>query len=170
MAKKVSLREFQEGLVARLQSVTAGAAASSRLGVQVGQDFWLVNLIDAGEVLPVPRLTAVPLTRSWFSGIANIRGNLFSVVDFSSFLGGEHSPATVNSRLLLAGQKFGLNSALLVTRMMGLRNTQQFKLEEKNETLPSWVANEYSDADGRIWKELNMRSLIQHPDFLQISY
>lgn len=170
MAKKVSLREFQEGLVARLQSVTEGAAASSRLGVQVGKDFWLVNLIDAGEVIPVPQLTPVPLTRSWFSGIANIRGNLFSVVDFSSFLGGEPSAVTVNSRLLLAGQKFGLNSALLVTRMMGLRNTQQFKIEAKNEALPSWVANEYSDADGRIWKELNMRSLVQHPDFLQISY
>ncbi len=62
--------------------------AASKLGLQVGDDRWLVDLADAGEVIPVPPITAVPLTRPWFAGVANIRGNLYSVVDFAAFLGG----------------------------------------------------------------------------------
>lgn len=168
MAKKVTLREFQEGLIARLQHITVSASESSRLGVQIGQDFWLINLTDAGEVLPVPQLTAVPLTKSWFGGIVNIRGNLYSVVDFSLFIGGEPIQFGINSRLLLVSNKFGINAGLLVSRMLGLRNIQQFK-ENENNNLPSWVGKEYKDTDNKVWKELNMGELVQNPEFLQIS-
>lgn len=167
MAKKVTLREFQEGLIARLQHVTVTAAESSRLGVQIGQDFWLINLTDAGEVLPVPQLTAVPLTKSWFGGIVNIRGNLYSIVDFSLFIGGEPIQFGINSRLLLVSDKFGINAGLLVSRMLGLRNIQQFR-ENENSNLPAWVEKEYRDADNKIWKELNMNGLVENPEFLQI--
>jgi twitching motility protein PilI len=168
MAQKVTLREFQEGLIARLQHVTVTASESSRLGVQVGQDLWLINLIDAGEVLPVPQLTAVPLTKSWFSGIVNIRGNLYSIIDLSSFLGGDAIPTGINSRLILIGEKFGINAGFLVSRMLGLRNIQQFQ-ESENNNLSPWVAKEYKDTENKIWKELNMLALVQHPEFLQIS-
>ena len=41
---------------------------------------WLVRLGDAGEVVAVPPVTPVPLTRSpGIMGVANIRGNLYSV-------------------------------------------------------------------------------------------
>ena len=37
----------------------------------------------------MPATVPVPLTHSWFRGVANVRGNLYSVVDFSAFQGGE---------------------------------------------------------------------------------
>src|SRR6266581_4946094 len=75
MAKRISLREFQESLVARLTSAARGEAARSWLGVETGTVRWLVDLFDSGEVVPLPELTPVPLTRSWFAGIANNHGS-----------------------------------------------------------------------------------------------
>ncbi|MBX6394019.1 MAG: chemotaxis protein CheW, partial [Burkholderiales bacterium] len=80
MARKVSLREFQQALVRRLNEAQASEAVSARLGVQVGGELWLLRLNEVGEVIPPPAITPVPLTRHWFRGLTNIRGNLYTVV------------------------------------------------------------------------------------------
>ncbi|HSS46236.1 MAG TPA: chemotaxis protein CheW, partial [Burkholderiales bacterium] len=70
MAKHFSLREFQQGLSARLQALAnAPSADVSKLGVQAGGNLWLVDLIECGEVVTLPELIKVPLTRPWFSGV-----------------------------------------------------------------------------------------------------
>lgn len=75
MAKRISLREFQESLVERLNSAQRGATRRALLGVASGDDLWLLDLSDSGEVVPLPELTTVPLTKPWFAGITNIRGS-----------------------------------------------------------------------------------------------
>ena len=45
---------------------------------------WILALADAVEVLPVPKLTRAPLSKSSYAGLANVRGNLYSVVDFAA--------------------------------------------------------------------------------------
>ena len=122
MAKRISLREFQESLVERLNSAQRGATRRALLGVASGDDLWLLDLSDSGEVVPLPELTTVPLTKPWFAGIANIRGSLYSVVDFSAFRGGEPTRRNANARLLLVGARHGINSALLVDRTLGLKS------------------------------------------------
>src|SRR5438876_812310 len=113
MAAKASLRDYQRELSARLQSAELGSTAS-KLALQVGDEGWLVDLADAGEVIPVTPISAVPLTRAWFKGVTNIRGNLYSVVDFSAFLGGPRVTVREQARLLLVGERFRVGSALLV--------------------------------------------------------
>ena len=169
MAKKVSLREFQEGLVARLKEVQTGGVAqsSSKMGVQVGQEKWLINLPDVSEVVPLPHLLAVPLTQPWFSGVANVRGVLYSAVDFSRFLGGEATQTSIDSRLLLANGKYHINAGIIVRHMLGLKNPDTFQVEPR-EDLPPWVAAEYRDSAGELWKELNMPGLVNHPGFLNV--
>ena len=60
MAKKTSLRGFQEYLSGRLKDAAQGHVASSWLGVRAGEDNWLVDLSDSGEIVQAPRLTPVP--------------------------------------------------------------------------------------------------------------
>jgi len=122
MAKRISLREFQVGLVERLTSAARGENSRALLGILAGRDYWLLNLSDAGEIVPLPPLAAVPLTKPWFLGIANIRGILYSVVDFSAFQGGEPTQLNSDARLLLVGARHGINCALLVSRTLGLKN------------------------------------------------
>lgn len=169
MAKKVSLRAFQEGVSARLKEAQSGASAhsASKMGVQVGREKWLVSLSDVGEVTPLPPLLQVPLTQRWFAGVANVRGVLYSAVDFSAFLGGEATLTSVESRLLLANVKFHVNAGIIVHHMLGLKNPEQFQVGDSSD-LPPWIAAEYIDPDGNIWKELNMTGLIGHPNFLNV--
>jgi twitching motility protein PilI len=73
MSKKISLHEFQSYLAARLAG-TSNQSSAGLLGVQAGPDYWLLDLADSGEIVPLTPLTEVPLTKPWFAGIANIRG------------------------------------------------------------------------------------------------
>jgi twitching motility protein PilI len=168
MAERISLRDYQRALVERLRSAGGGRTAS-RLGVQVGAESWLVDLGDAGEVIPVPAISAVPLTRPWFKGVASIRGMLYSVIDFPAFLGGTAVTVSEQARLLLIGERFRLGSALLVDRSLGLRNPEQLQPRAGAGQGAPWLKAEYDDVDGRQWKELDMMQLVQHPDFLGVA-
>jgi len=167
MADKVSLRDYQRDLVERLRS-TAGGRIASKLGMQSGSESWLVDLADAGEVVPVPEISPVPLTRPWFKGVASIRGNLYSVVDFPAFLGGAAVTVGDQARLLLIGARFRMGSALLIDRSLGLRNIERLRLRAGASRSP-WLRAEYDDVDGRVWKELDMAQLVRHPDFLVVA-
>jgi twitching motility protein PilI len=166
---RTSLRDYQRDLAERLRNADRGVAAS-KLGVQAGTASWLVDLADAGEVIPVPPITPVPLTRPWFRGMANIRGNLYSVVDFPAFLGGKPVPASNEARLLLIGERFRTGVALLVDRSLGLLGASQLqpRAAAGAERAP-WVKGEHTDAGGREWIELDVPQLIQHPDFLGVA-
>ena len=167
MAKKGSLREFQAHLARRLAGASEQSAAGL-LGVQAGTGFWLLKLSDSGEIIPLTPLTGVPLTRPWFAGIANIRGNLYSVVDFSAFQGREPTPQNSSSRLLLIGTRHGSNAALLVTRLLGLRNIDDLTPAPADPDDAPWAADAYTDHEGRCWKMLDVSLLLADENFMEI--
>ncbi len=167
MAKQISLREFQQGLAQRLREAQTEAEPTSRLGVLAGSTNWLLKLDDAGEMLPLPEFSGVPLTKTWYLGLANIRGVLASVVDFAAFMGGGHTVRTPDCRLLLIAERFHSFSGLMISRMLGLKNVQTMQPVEKA-TDRSWIGAAYHDEDGRLWYELDMAALVAHDDFLQV--
>jgi twitching motility protein PilI len=138
MAARISLRDYQRELAERLRSAEV-ERATSKLGVRAGPENWLVDLAAAGEVIPVPAITPVPLARAWIRGVANIRGNLYCVVDFPAFLGGAPVSITDQSRLLLIGERLRTGAALLIDRSLGLRKAAQ------------------------------LLQLVRHPDFLDVA-
>ncbi len=167
MTKKISLHDFQSYLAARLAGM-GNQSSAGLLGIQAGADHWLLDLADSGEIVPLTPLTSVPLTQPWFAGVANIRGNLYSVVDLSAFLGKEATPQNASSRLLLIGTRHGSNAALLVTRMIGLRNVEALHLEASDPVAPAWARDAYSDNEGRRWKKLKVRELLADEAFMEI--
>ena len=128
----------------------------------------MLNLSDRGEIVPLPTLTPVPITRPWFVGIANIRGNLYAVADFSAFQGREATPRNATSRLLLVGTRHGSNAALLVTRMLGLRNLAALNPATADADAPRWARLAYTDNEGRRWKMLDVRELLADEKFMEI--
>ena len=168
MAKRGTLSEFQSHLANRL--ATAGERrAASLLGVLSGSEYWLLQLSDSGEVVPLPELTSVPLTQPWFLGLANIRGNLYSVVDFSVFQGQEATPQNASSRLLLIGTHHGNNAALLVNRIVGLRNLDDLaSTPSPDDNPPEWARQAYTDHEGRYWKQLDVAALLADERFMDI--
>lgn len=167
MARKISLREFQEHLAARL-SGSGGSRAAGMLGFQSGDTRWLANLSDAGEIVPLPPLTPAPLTRPWFAGVANVRGVLYAVSDFSAFLGGEPTPRNAQSRLLLIGARHGINAALLVNRLLGLRNIDSLRAKDADPDAPDWAHEAFADNDEQHWRKLDVARLLANERFLEI--
>jgi twitching motility protein PilI len=162
-----SLREYQLALSERLQSAAAGTRVPSRLGLRAGGEAWLVDLKEAGEVIPVPPISPVPLARSWFRGVANVRGNLYSVSDLGALLGLQPTAMTEQARLLLVAERFRAGAALLIESSLGLRNAEDLK--PRSGEAQRWVRAHYEDADGGRWRELDVAALIQDEAFLEVS-
>ena len=166
MAKRISLREYQQGVMSRLQSAAAVAQVDARLGIQIGSDNWLVDLADVAEVMPVPAVTSVPLAQPWFRGVANIRGNLVSVSDLPAFIGSPHTGFTAMARLVLLQPRHLPHAAVLVNRMLGLKHLADLQVQPADPVAPSWVGESYLDAAGKEWKTLRVERLVGQSLFL----
>lgn len=169
---RIDLRLFQQELATRLASKTTAQVESSRLGLSCAGERWLIRLADAAEVVAVPPLTAVPLTRPWFLGLANIRGNLYSVVDLARFLGREavvpHGGGG-KSRLILFGSRAGdMNVGVVVQGVLGLRNIAELSPAPSATDAPAWYGQRWNDADGGTWQEFDLAQLAADPVFLRI--
>jgi twitching motility protein PilI len=142
--------------------------AQSRLGMQLGEEYWLLDLTDVAEVIPIPELLRVPLTKPWYAGVANIRGNLISVIDMAAFQGASAVAHDDKARLIVVGEKHRINSGLIFSRVVGLRQFERFDREADSTPLPPWVEARYRDHEQQRWNALNMHGLVTHPDFLAV--
>ena len=168
MSRRTGLREFQLSVAERIRTAATRTTLSSKLGFQVGSESWFVSLNQVNEVIPVPPTVVVPLTQSWFRGLANVRGNLYSVLDFSAFKGGDPTPTGAERRVILISDRLVGGAGLLVSRMLGLRNPEQFTAAPRPAAAPPWVAGAYTDAGGTLWLELDLPALVREPRFLEV--
>jgi twitching motility protein PilI len=162
MSKRLNLREFQQNLINQLQAKDLSVERVSTLGVQIANQNWLVEMSDIDEIMPLPKLAIVPFTKPWFSGVANIRGNLYGVVDMMAY--GHSGVATggAENRAILVASRFEFNVALLVDRVLGLRDARTWRQTEADGQI------EYHDEQGASWRKLNVASLLEQAEFLQI--
>jgi twitching motility protein PilI len=168
MARKTSLREFQQNVAQRLRDLSSRKTVASKLGFQVGSENWFVNLADVSEVIPVPVFVGVPLTHDWFRGVSNVRGKLYSTVDFSAFQGDEVTGPGIERRVILINEKLIEGSGFLVTRMLGLRNPELFSPESPDERSRPWIKARFRDPNNLLWHELDLPVLAQEARFMEV--
>lgn len=167
--RKNHLRDFQERLSDRLRQAK-GANRTARLGLLIGEQRWLVDLAEAGEIVPVPASIArVPLTSDWFVGLANLRGTLYSVADLQRFAGDVATPLGKESRLLAFAAALNLNATILVSRMLGLHDAERWIPEPSRQHWAPWAGRCLLDANGRDWHELSLARLAVDERFLSAS-
>ena len=162
MSKRLNLREFQQGVIDRLQTKERASDQAATLGVEIAGQNWLVDMADIGEVLLPPPLTPVPFTKPWFLGMANVRGALYGVVDMAAYQQKGTASGTAANRVLLVAERHAFNAALLVDRVLGLRNAQTWARSEAQAQI------QYRDGQGNSWYKLDMAGLLGRPDFVQI--
>lgn len=168
MSNRVGLREFQENLSRRLAGATVQDNLRSRLAFETGGRLWLVSLPDAGEVMPVPWLCRVPLTRRWYMGLVNVRGGLYGMVDLADYCGLGVTPRTSENAYLVCGRQHGASVGLLVQKVVGLRNAQEFAPVTDTAPDQPWITRVVGDHEGRKYQEIDVAKLIQEPSFMDI--
>lgn len=165
------LREYEK----RSARFTVGGASSggpaeewSGVTFTLGDSRLACNIDRISEVLPFPQATPVPGAKPWILGLANVRGELLTVVDLAWYLTGVRSPLTARSRLLATT----LNKApigLLIDEVVGQRHFLD------GEALPADL-DEDSPLRGAVsrkhqlgaetWHELDLNKLFNTAEFL----
>lgn len=141
------------------------------VGFRLGHHRLVAPLSEVIELLELPGVTKVPMTKTWVKGIANVRGNLLPVMDLSGYLYGKATQVTSECRVLATNHK-GVFTGVLVEEVFGLRH---FREEERTSVLPS--IDESLRAlmkrafwhDGKYWGVFSLHRLVETPTFLQVA-
>ncbi len=168
MSRQVNLREFQQYLNQRFAAAEGQPLANSLLAFEAGASRWLISLHDAGGIEPCPTLYSVPLTKPSLLGVANVRGKVYAVTDWSIFLGGFPTPRDANARLLLLGQKHKHNAALLISRALGLCKSSDYTVQAAPKEYSAWCEHAFTDKHGELWYLLSVPKLLLAPTFLHV--
>lgn len=174
MANKEALRDLQQRLADRLQSVQTEPDSNAWLAVRVGSGHFLLPLSQSGEIFPVGAVTRVPYTQAWFAGVVNLRGGLFGVADLVRLLGMQvpvrDDTAWAQARLVTLNVDLGVNCALIVDTLLGLRRQDAFTgVQPAPDGAPPFFASCFMDAQGTQWQEIDLWKLSQNAAFLEIS-
>ena len=177
MAKRQSLKELQERLAQRLTAAKSEALTATWLAIEAGGRRYLLPLVQSGEIFPWSTVQTVPYTKSWYVGVANLRGGLHGVVDLADLVQGSARrsmrPAeriTSESRLVSLHGALGLNAVLWIDRLLGLRNPGAFNaMGERPAEAPRYVTRVLVDAQGQDWQELDLQLLVSEPEFLAVA-
>lgn len=121
------------------------------------------------EILDVPELTLVPLTRPWVRGLANVRGKLLPVIDLNSYLNGASTRLTGKSRVLVIDCN-GVYSGLVVDEVLGLRHFRDDELTADDSCIDAclqpYCRQGYRRGE-QTWAIFSMVTLADSPQFLQ---
>lgn len=139
------------------------------IGFRLGAERFVTGRADVREVLPIPdQVTRVPGAKPWLRGIANLRGQLLTVVDLKSFLGaGGPSPDRQARVLVVASRE--VPTGLIVDEVIGFR---RFSSTDYRDEAPPGVlrCEHYLDGSYRrgaeVWPRFSLLKLLEDPLFL----
>lgn len=178
MSNKEALRDFQLRLAGRLQAAREQPREAGWLAVECAGVGLLLPLAQAGEIHPPRRITPVPHARPWLAGVANLRGQLHTVVDLAAFLQlrPAQSPVAPGERcpgqLVALNPALRLNAALWVDRLLGLKDASQLSTEPCTAGAPprpAFAGATWRDAQEGRWQVLDLGALAQAPLFLDVA-
>ena len=126
------------------------------------------NIQRIGEIIPCPASTPVPGAKSWILGLANVRGELLTIVDLKQYLTGEKTSTGARTRLLTTS----MNKApigLMIDEVFGQRHFIDSDAVETelaaDSALKGLVSRQYV-MGSEIWQELDLDQLFNSPEFL----
>ncbi len=174
-ARQGRLRQYQLQLIERIQAARSGAlAARKELGVMLGGRPCLLDLTQLGEIVIAAgvQIQGVPLAQDWYLGLAAMRGRLTAVVDLARYMGEAACVPGHHSRIITFSPRLGLNCALLVERVLGLRQLRAMQpvRDAAQGGFPAWAAQALRDGEGQQWLRLDLAQLAQAERFLDAGF
>ena len=158
------------------RSIAHDASGSSQRGrdntwdgvvFRLGSHRLTVGITEVDEILPLPQATPVPGSRDWLLGMANVRGNLVTIVDLGWFLYGSRTPITARTRLILT-RLHGRHLGLIVDEVFGQRHFSIPEMIEEasdDDALEGLVEQVFPQGDER-WGRFRIKQLMTDPAFL----
>lgn len=129
-----------------------------------------VPMTGIAEIGLVPPVTILPGAPQWLRGVANLRGDIVSVVDLQVFLGGEPTPSDAFHNRLLVAQSVrrDLAAGLVVERVTGLVKCAEQEIEavafDSTDAISPFVQGVCDHATGLL-TVLDLNRLLTAPEF-----
>jgi len=158
MSNKEALRELQVRLANRLQAARERPREAGWLAVECAGAGLLLPLGQAGEIQSLREMAPVPHAAPWLVGVANFLGLR------------ERGSGARTGQLVVFNPGLRVNSALLIDRLVGLRDSDQLqRVTEETGPRPAFAVRQWRDGQGRVWDELDLAALVQDPLFLEVA-
>ena len=165
----LELERRAHAAIARREGGDGDAAEWVGVAFRVGAEHFVAPRSDVREVLPVPpSLTRVPGAKPWMTGIANVRGQLLTIVDLKAFLGGGISMPDRHNRVLAVASR-EVPTGLIVDEVLGFR---RFSDNDYREDTPATVVRCEGYLEGgyrrgsEIWPRFSLMKLLEDELFL----
>lgn len=132
----------------------------------------LINMSDVAEVSPQPPVTRLPGVQRWVKGIANVRGEVLTVVDLHEFF---HLDTPRNPALsrVIAIERGDTRLGILVDRIVGMRQIGSQKTKyAPSDSCPEKIKNCVSGSVEfeENWMDIfDTEKLVTHEQFLNVS-
>jgi len=170
-ASFAKLLEYEQRAVGDAESPPEPAGAKgdwAGLAFRVGDQRLVCSVDQVAESLPLPAVTRVPGTKPFILGLANVRGDLVTVVDLGCFLSGQRSQNSIRPRLLAAPLR-GRPVGLLVDEVFGQRNFVTAEAVAAglaaDSALAAFVRRQHRSGS-EDWQELDLDILFNTHEFL----
>lgn len=168
---RVPLQAFQAELARKLAESAQRPLSAGWLGVSWRGVRALVPLTQAAEIFNPTALQRLPHTQPWVQGVASLRGGLSVVVDWVRLLGLSAPAQTPGSDDTLywlhLNPALGVQAALCVDQLLGLRDAQDMVVEPEQDLAPG-IQQVCRDTDGHRWVALDLVALCESPVFLDL--
>lgn len=137
---------------------------------RVGDVQLLVDVSNVLELLTLPEVTAIPGTKRWFLGVANIRGELLTVIDFGDFLAKPRIKPGKQVRMLVINHD-DVRSGLIVDQVYGIRHLVVGKqcddVDGSVQESVRAILKGYFAEDGEKFHIMSIEKLINETGFMQ---
>jgi len=131
----------------------------------------LALMDEIRELLPYPdSITAVPGSKDWLLGLANVRGELVPIVDLQHFIGAAPVILSDQARVLVI-RNLGMSTGLLVGSVQGMR---YFSADKRipgaifEGALGKYVYDVFGLEDG-VWPVFSMAALVNDKRFMGVA-
>lgn len=127
------------------------------------------------EILPVPSITPLPQSVSWFKGVASLRGRILPINDLQGLLTNKNQEITHLSRVLIINYEKN-EIGFLVQQVLGVQRFYENSLKSNvgetidsitiDSTIRSYLQGQFEEK--QTWGLISLKTLCQTPQFYQI--
>ena len=136
---------------------------NSYLAFQCGAKKYLIKMSQVLEVVTeISSVTPLPFAKKWLLGLINQRGEIYSVVDFQSYIGDTFVPKGKKVENYVLLRDVGEGYILKVNAVFGIRTCN---IEDYQSSV-EWIDGK-AEVDNEEWLFINLNSLVTSNTFIQ---
>ncbi len=150
----------------------SGVSFSHGLAFQLGAHKYIIPIVDVSEVLSVKDYTHIPRSPAWLVGIANVRGNLVTLLDIHEFIFSKPIEGKYSAKRMLLIKQESYHYGLIIDSIIGMKS---FHEDQGVDEVPEGFDYEHIDHIGAFYSSgeewfaaLSIQSLLADERFNEL--